>query len=83
MFFLREQEFQRIMQKYGWQCSLKMKKRKRKGQAYGQKQLHLSSIQDLYNGEMIAYSIGDCQDTVCAAYVSPTQSFARRVYVAQ
>ncbi len=29
---------------------------------YGQKQLYLSSIQDLY-GEIIAYSIGDCQDT--------------------
>ncbi len=29
----------------------------------GQKQLYLSSIQDLYNGEIIAYSIGDCQDT--------------------
>ncbi|CAM5248817.1 hypothetical protein LSPH24S_04992 [Lysinibacillus sphaericus] len=83
---------QRIMQKYGWQCRVKVKKRKRTGQPYaiaanllnrdfeataplqklvtditylpfGQKQLYLSSIQDLYNGEIIAYSIGDCQDT--------------------
>lgn len=83
---------QRIMQKYGWQCRVKMKKRKQTGQPYyiaanllnrnfeataplqklvtditylpfGQKQLYLSSIQDLYNGEIIAYSIGDCQDT--------------------
>ncbi len=30
---------------------------------YGQKQLYLSSILDLYNGEVIAYSIGDKQDT--------------------
>ena len=83
---------QRIMQKYGWQCRVKVKKRKQTGQPYyiadnllnrnfeataplqklvtditylpfGQKQLYLSSIQDLYNGEIIAYSIGDCQDT--------------------
>lgn len=83
---------QRIMQKYRWQCRVKVKKRKRTGQPYaiaanllnrdfgttaplqklvtditylpfGQKQLYLSSIQDLYNGEIIAYSIGDCQDT--------------------
>ncbi|EPD53723.1 hypothetical protein HMPREF1210_00546 [Paenisporosarcina sp. HGH0030] len=81
-----------IMQKYGWQCRVKMKKRKLTRQPYyfeanllnrnfeataplhklviditylsfGQKQLYLSSIQDLYNGEIIAYSIGDCQDT--------------------
>lgn len=83
---------QRIMQKYGWQCRVKVKKRKQTGQPYhiadnilnrsfeataplqrlvtditylpfGQKQLYLSSIQDLYNGEIIAFSIGDCQDT--------------------
>jgi len=83
---------QRIMQKYGWQCRVKVKKRKRTGQPYaiaanllnrdfeataplqklvtditylpfGQKQLYLSSIQDLYNGEIIAYSISDCQNT--------------------
>lgn len=79
---------QRIMQKYGWQCRVKVKKRKQTGQLYyiaanllnlkatvplqklvtditylpfGQIQLYLSSIQDLYNREIIAYSIGDCQ----------------------
>lgn len=30
---------------------------------YGGKMLYLSSIMDLYNGEIIAYSIGDTQDT--------------------
>lgn len=30
---------------------------------FGQKQMYLSSIQDLFNSEIIAYSIGDCQDT--------------------
>ncbi|ASB90054.1 hypothetical protein S101395_03547 [Bacillus sonorensis] len=30
---------------------------------YGQKQLYLSSILDLYNGEVIASSIGEKQDT--------------------
>lgn len=83
---------QRVMQKYGWQCRVKVKKRKQTGQPYhiadnllkrefqakqplqklvtditylpfGQKQLYLSSIQDLFNGEIIAYSIGECQDT--------------------
>lgn len=83
---------QRIMQKYGWQCRVKVKKRKQTAQPYyiapnlsnhdlvataplqklvtditylpfGQKQLYLSSIQDLYNGEIIAYSIGERQDT--------------------
>ena len=83
---------QRVMQKYGWQCRVKVKKRKQTGQPYyiadnlldrkfqaekpmqklvtditylpfGQKQLYLSSIQDLYNGEIIAYSIGPNQDT--------------------
>ncbi|MCM3546931.1 IS3 family transposase, partial [Priestia megaterium] len=29
---------------------------------FGPKQLYLSSIQDLFNGEIIAYSIGDCQN---------------------
>ncbi|MFD3450481.1 IS3 family transposase, partial [Microbacteriaceae bacterium 4G12] len=83
---------QRVMQKYGWQCRVKVKKRKQTGQPYhiadnrlnrdftakrplqklvtditylpfGQKQLYLSSIQDVFNGEIIAYSIGDCQNT--------------------
>ena len=30
---------------------------------FGQKQLYLSSIMDLYNGEFIAYTISDKQDT--------------------
>lgn len=30
---------------------------------FGQKQLYLSSIMDLYNGEIIAYTISDKQDT--------------------
>ncbi|MCO5542233.1 DDE-type integrase/transposase/recombinase [Enterococcus faecalis] len=30
---------------------------------FGQKQLYLSSIMDLYNGEIIAYIIGNKQDT--------------------
>ncbi|HZG81542.1 MAG TPA: IS3 family transposase [Brevibacillus sp.] len=30
---------------------------------FGSKMLYLSSIMDLYNGEIIAYSIGDTQDT--------------------
>ena len=30
---------------------------------FGKKQLYLSSIMDLYNGEIIAYTIGDKQDT--------------------
>lgn len=83
---------QRVMKKYGWQCRVKVKKRKKTGQPYhiadnllqrdfkadlplqklvtditylpfGQKQLYLSSIQDLFNGEIIAYTIGDCQNT--------------------
>ncbi|RJS60747.1 IS3 family transposase [Bacillus sp. PK3_68] len=83
---------QRVMQKYGWQCRVKVKKRKRTGQPchisdnllkgdfqanqplqklvtditylpFGQKQLYLSSIQDLFNGEIIAYSIGSYQNT--------------------
>ncbi|WP_156476327.1 IS3 family transposase [Bacillus nakamurai] len=83
---------QRVMQKYGWQCRVKVKKRRQTGQPYhisdnllkgdfqadrpfqklvtditylpfGQKQLYLSSIQDLFNGEIVAYSIGSCQNT--------------------
>lgn len=83
---------QKIMQKYHWNCRVKMKKRSKVGQPYpvvenklnrqfssdaplkklvtditylpfGQKQLYLSSIMDLYNGEIIAYTIGDKQDT--------------------
>jgi putative transposase len=83
---------QRVMQKYGWQCRVKVKKRTQTGQPYhiadnllkgdfqadqplqklvtditylpfGQKQLYLSSIKDLFNGEIVAYSIGSCQNT--------------------
>lgn len=82
---------QRIMQTYGWQCRVKVKKRKATGQPYhiadnllkqdfkankpfeklvtditylpfGQKMLYLSSIKDLYNGEIVAYTIADRQD---------------------
>lgn len=82
---------QRIMQKYGWQCRVKVKKRKQTGQPYfvapnklnrdftaknpleklvtditylpfGSKMLYLSSILDVYNGEIIAYTIGEKQD---------------------
>lgn len=30
---------------------------------FGTKVLYLSSIQDVFNGEIISYSIGDCQNT--------------------
>lgn len=82
---------QRIMQKYNWNCKVKVKKRKKIGQPFkvvenrlnrqfktdkrfqklvtditylpfGRKQLYLSSIMDLYNGEIIAYNIGEKQD---------------------
>lgn len=83
---------QRVMQKYGWQCRVKVKKRKKTGQPYhvadnllnrdftankpleklvtditylpfGNKQLYLSSILDVYNGEIIAFTIDSKQDT--------------------
>ena len=82
---------QRIMQKYGWQCRVKVKKRKQTGQPYyiapnalnrefsadkpfvklvtditylpfGGKTLYLSSILDVFNSEIIAYTIGEKQD---------------------
>lgn len=82
---------QRIMQKYGWNCRVKVKKRKRTGQPhhiapnllerdftaevpfrklvtditylpYGNKMIYLSSIKDLFNGEIIAHTIADHQD---------------------
>lgn len=82
---------QRIMQKYGWNCRVKVKRRKRTGQphyiapnllerdftakaplrklvtdiiylSYGNKMLYLSSIKDLFNGEIIAHTIADHQD---------------------
>ena len=83
---------QSIMQKYGWQCRVKVKKRKRTGQPayaapnllardfsaskpleklvtditylpYGQSMLYLSSILDVYNGEIVVQTIGLKQDT--------------------
>lgn len=82
---------QRIMQKYNWQCRVKVKKRKQTGQPYyiannlmnreflaqnrfeklvtditylpfGGKILYLSSILDLFNGEILAYTISDRQN---------------------
>jgi len=90
--FVSEKTVQRIMQKYGWQCRVKTKKRKRTGQPaqvasnlinrdfkvakpleklvtditylpFGQSMMYLSSIQDLFNGEIIAKTIGFKQDT--------------------
>ncbi|WP_277585025.1 IS3 family transposase [Psychrobacillus antarcticus] len=83
---------QRVMQKYGWQCRVKVKKRKRTGQPafvaanllardfsaskpleklvtditylpYGQSMMYLSSILDVYNGEIVTQTIGFKQDT--------------------
>ena len=88
---ISEKTVQRIMQKYGWSCRVKIKKRKRTGQPthvaenqlarafgasqpckklvtditylpFGQSMMYLSSIMDLYNGEIIAYTIGSVQD---------------------
>lgn len=90
-FTINHKPVQRIMQKYNWQCRVKVKRRKNTGQPFhvadnlfkrnfeaqeprqklvtditylpfGNKMMYLSSIQDLYNGEIIAYSIGDKQD---------------------
>ncbi|KHK32224.1 integrase, partial [Listeria monocytogenes SHL013] len=84
-------KIQRIMQKYQWQCQVKVKKKNRPSFAYYQTENHLnrnfqasqpleklttditylyfedcrlnlSSIMDLYNGEIVAYSIGEKQD---------------------
>ena len=82
---------QKIMQKYGWTCRAKVKKKNKVGAVHkicenivnrnfkreerfkklvtditylplGSKMMYLSSIMDLYNGEIVAYSIGDKQD---------------------
>ncbi|MFS0691157.1 IS3 family transposase [Sporosarcina sp. 179-K 8C2 HS] len=87
-----EKTVQRVMQKHGWQCRVKVKKRKRTGQPayvapnllardftaskpleklvtditylpFGQSMMYLSSILDLYNGEIVAQTIGSIQDT--------------------
>lgn len=88
---ISEKTVQKVMQKYGWGCRVKVKRRKRTGQPaqvaenklardfgaaaplqklvtditylpFGQSMLYLSSIMDLYNGEIIAYTIGKSQD---------------------
>lgn len=87
-----EKTVQRVMRKNGWQCRVKIKKRKQTGQPayvapnilsrdfvaekpleklvtditylpFGQSMMYLSSIKDLYNGEIVAYTIGSTQDT--------------------
>ncbi|OKP75728.1 tail length tape measure protein [Paenibacillus helianthi] len=89
---INHKRVQRIMQREGLQCRVRMKKRKTTGQPaqpaehllkrqfhaaaplqklvtditylpFGGKMLYLSSILDLYNGEIVAYSIADKQDT--------------------
>lgn len=83
---------QQVMQKQGWQCRVKVKKRKRTGQPayvapnivarnftatkpleklvtditylpFGQSMMYLSSILDVFNGEIVAQTIGFTQDT--------------------
>jgi len=87
-----EKTVQRTMQKNGWQCKVKVKKRKRTGQPayvapnlldrdftasnpleklvtditylpYGQSMMYLSSILDVFNGEIVVQTIGFKQDT--------------------
>lgn len=87
-----EKTVQRTMQNFGWQCRVKVKKRKRTGQPayvapnllvrdftaskpfeklvtditylpFGQSMMYLSSILDVYNGEIVAQTIGFTQDT--------------------
>ena len=82
---------QKIMQKYGWNCRVKVKKINKMGKVhqvydnvlnrdfkseerfkklvtditylpFGSKMMYLSSIMDLYNGEIVAYSLSDKQD---------------------
>ncbi|MBP1999698.1 transposase InsO family protein [Paenibacillus shirakamiensis] len=89
---INHKRVQRIMQREGLQCRVKLKKRKVQGQPvhpsenllkrqiyaeapmqklvtditylpFGGKMLYFSSILDLYNGEIVAYSIADKQDT--------------------
>ncbi|WFB59957.1 IS3 family transposase [Paenibacillus sp. BR1-192] len=89
---INHKRVQRIMQREGLQCRVKVKKRKPTGQPayiaehllkrqfaadapmqklvtditylpFGGKTLYLSSILDLFNGEIVAYSISDKQDT--------------------
>ncbi|WP_400162572.1 IS3 family transposase [Brevibacillus sp. TJ4] len=89
---INHKRVQRIMQREGLQCRVRVKKRKPTGQPahvaehqlqrqfeanapmqklvtditylpFGGKTLYLSSILDLFNGEIVAYSIADKQDT--------------------
>lgn len=89
---ISENTVQKVMQKYGWQCRVKVKKRKRTGQPayvapnllnreftaeapfeklvtditylpFGQSMMYLSSILDVFNGEIVARTIGFTQDT--------------------
>ncbi len=89
---ISEETVRKVMQKHGWQCRVKVKKRKRTGQPayvvpnllnrdftaeaplqklvtditylpFGQSMMYLSSILDIYNGEIIARTIGFSQDT--------------------
>ncbi len=89
---INHKRVQRIMQREGLQCRVKVKKRKPTGQPayiaehllkhqfeadvpmqklvtditylpFGGKMLYLSSILDLFNGEVVAYIIADKQDT--------------------
>ncbi|KAF6577587.1 IS3 family transposase [Paenibacillus sp. EKM211P] len=89
---MNHKRVQRIMQREGLQCRVRMKKRKVTGPSahlaenllkrqfhaeaplqklvtditylpFGGKMLYFSSILDLYNGEIVAYSIADKQDT--------------------
>lgn len=88
-----EKTVQRIMQRHGWQCKVKVKKRKCTGQPayvaenllarnfkatkpleklvtditylpFGQSMMYLSSILDVYNGEIVSQTIGFKQDTL-------------------
>lgn len=57
----------RIMKNNGWLCRTRTKKEKLVTDItylyFGNCKLYLSSIMDLYNREIIAYTISDCQDT--------------------
>ncbi|WP_346234690.1 IS3 family transposase [Lysinibacillus telephonicus] len=89
---ISENTVQKVMQKYNWQCRVKVKKRKSTGQPayvapnllnreftaeapfeklvtditylpFGQSMMYLSSILDVFNGEIVARTIGFTQDT--------------------
>ena len=89
---ISKETVRKVMQKHGWQCRVKVKKRKRTGQPayvaqnllnrdftaeaphqklviditylpFGQSMMYLSSFLDVFNGEIIARTIGFNQDT--------------------